>query len=106
VALRLLLRAVKVSGVGERSAPIRLERAENLLKVLCEAFSTRRPIKRTLGGVLLAYDGAERLLLRREAARHRGGKRAGSASKAALPARVRDACPANQSNSIALSALV
>jgi tRNA(Ile)-lysidine synthase len=106
VALRLLLRAVEVSGGGERSAPIRLERAENLLKVLCEAFSTRKPLKRTLGGALLAYDGAERLFLRREAARRRGGKRAGGASKPALPSRVRDACPANQSNSIALSALV
>ncbi|MGC1579232.1 MAG: tRNA lysidine(34) synthetase TilS [Beijerinckiaceae bacterium] len=106
VALRLLLRAVTVSGGGERSAPIRLERAENLLKVLCEAFSTRKPLKRTLGGALLAYDGAERLFLRREAARRRGGKREGGDSKPALPARVRDASPANQSNSIALSALV
>ena len=106
VALRLLLRAVQAAGRGERSAPIRLERAETLLKALAEAFSARKPLKRTLGGALLAYDGAERLSLRREAARRRGGKRAMVASEPALPAQVRDATPANQSNSIALSALV
>jgi tRNA(Ile)-lysidine synthase len=106
VALRLLLRAVQAAGRGERSAPIRLERAETLLKALAEAFSARKPLKRTLGGALLAYDGEERLSLRREAARRRGGKRAMVASEPALPEQVRDATPANKSNSIALSALV
>ena len=104
LALRLLLRAVALSA-GARRAPIRLERAENLLNGLFGAFAAGKPFKCTLGGALLTFDGAKRLSVRRENTRRRG-KRGGRASKPAVPARIRLPSQANQGNSIALSALV
>lgn len=105
MALRLLMRGVKAVGKVEAATPLRLERVENLLEALSDAVSARKPLKRTLGGAVLDYDGAERLLLRREGTRRRGRKPARS-PKPAMPARMRKPPPANKSNSIALSALV
>ena len=75
VALRLLLRARQGGGARRASAPIRLERVENASLGLGEAFSARKRLKRTLGGALLAYDGAGAPLL---ATRSRCAAAAGS----------------------------
>ncbi|MBV9433394.1 MAG: tRNA lysidine(34) synthetase TilS [Hyphomicrobiales bacterium] len=104
-ALRLLMRGVKAAGGLAASTPLRLERAETLLEALSDAFSARKALKRTLGGAVLEYDGAERLLLRREGKRRRGRERAESL-KPAMPARNRRPSPANKGNSIAPSVLV
>jgi tRNA(Ile)-lysidine synthase len=104
VALRLLLRGVKAAGGA--SARIRLERVENLFSALCEVFAARKPLKRTLGGALLDYDGSLRLSLHREGVRRRGRTRTRGDAKPVMPARARASSLANQSNSIALSALV
>ncbi|MBV9569357.1 MAG: tRNA lysidine(34) synthetase TilS [Hyphomicrobiales bacterium] len=105
LALRILLGALR-RVTRQRPAPTRLERVEGLLDALYTAFEARKALKRTVGGALLAYDGAQRLRLRREAARRRGRKPAGGVCNPGVPARHRKASQANQSNSIALSALV
>ncbi|MBV9137010.1 MAG: tRNA lysidine(34) synthetase TilS [Hyphomicrobiales bacterium] len=105
LALRVLTLALNKI-MGERPSPIRLERAEGCLDALSTAFCARKPLKRTLGGALLDYDGAGCLRVRREGARRRGRKFVQKGPKAAVPARVRRAPQANQSNSIALSTLV
>jgi tRNA(Ile)-lysidine synthase len=94
VALRMLLHALETMPALEHRVPVRLERVENVLCALNEAFEARKGLKRTLGGAILAYDGAERLTLRREGARRRG-RRHGSGPP-----------HANEGNSIALSPLV
>jgi tRNA(Ile)-lysidine synthase len=100
VALRILLRGLAKMSDAERRVPVRLERVENVVDALHAAFEARKALKRTLAGAILAYDGAERLSLRREGPRRRGGATsAGAARLAAAP-------HANEGNSIALSALV
>jgi tRNA(Ile)-lysidine synthase len=100
VALRILLRGLAKMSDAERRVPVRLERVENVVDALYAAFETRKALKRTLAGAILAYDGGERLSLRREGPRRRGGATsAGAARLAAAP-------HANEGNSIALSALV
>jgi hypothetical protein len=105
VALRMLLRALETMPALERRAPVRLERVENVLCALNEAFEARKGLKRTLGGAVLAYDGADRLTLRREGARRRG-RRHGSGEEPAVAARSSGPPHANGGNSIALSPLV
>jgi tRNA(Ile)-lysidine synthase len=105
IALRMLLHGFAKMPGARRGVPVRLERVENVVDALYAAFEVRQALKRTVAGVVLVYDGGERLSLRREGPRRRG--RAGTSGAAPAGGATRVAVPqANEGNSIALSALV
>jgi tRNA(Ile)-lysidine synthase len=78
IALRVLARALAALDVGDGAPPLRLERLEALASELGRAFAAQQKLKRTLGGALVAFDGASRLVLTREGPRRRGARRGAS----------------------------
>lgn len=89
IALRVLLRAVRLGGAGDARIPIRLDRAETAfaaLRISCVGGSASR---RTLAGRLLALDRSGTLVIAPETARRRG--RAGIAAGTPHSLGMRDA---------------
>ena len=84
IAMRVLRLALADLQGGPARHPPRLERLEGAMQALRLAFAARQAMRRSLAGAVLAYDGASRLSLRREAPRRRGRarKQAGGAGEA------------------------
>ena len=78
IVLRVLMRAIIVMG-RHGLRPPRLERLEAASAALGEAARSRKILRRTLGGIILATDRAGRLTLVSEGSRSRGMRQAGAA---------------------------
>ena len=63
VAVRVRALALLLGASTTSAAPIRLDRLERLTEALSAAAEAGLPLRRTLAGILVAFDGRDRLLL-------------------------------------------